>query len=51
MSSCARICRGHTHVDDVAANAEAFQHNEALLLIHFSMRCAPALLDSCAENP
>lgn len=31
--------RGHTHLDEVAANAEAFQHNEALLLIHFSMRC------------
>jgi ribonuclease BN (tRNA processing enzyme) len=40
-----RLCapslrRGHTHIDDVAANAEAFQHCETLLLIHFSMRCA-----------
>lgn len=32
------LCRGHTHLDELAANADAFQHNEALLLIHFSMR-------------
>jgi ribonuclease BN (tRNA processing enzyme) len=35
-------CRGHTHIDEVAAHAEAFRHNEALLLIHFSMRCGKA---------
>lgn len=42
VSAASARDKGHTHLHEVAANADAFAQNEALLLIHFSMRNSDA---------